>query len=143
MTNEITTTNNSHEFIIPDGAFNTVDMTTFDGAIRVANAINDSKSLAEYVSNNDNPILNVVDIVVTSGIRKGRNGMDDMPCEDTRLILADGTSLLSQSSGIARSARFIAGFVGAAIHDGILIQVVEQKLNNGNTIKNLRIIGKA
>ena len=128
---------------IPEGSFNTVDMSTFEGAAKVANAINNSKSLAEYVDDNDNPIMTIVDIVVTPGMRKARDGGADTPCEDTRLILADGSSLLSQSGGIARSARFIAGFLGSALHDGILVRVVEQKLRNGNTIKNLEVIGKS
>ena len=143
MTNELSTTNVTAN-IIPEGAFNTVDMSTFDGAMKVTNAINNSQSLSEYVESNDNPILNVVDIVVTPGIRKARErNQEDTPCEDTRLILADGISLMTQSSGIARSARFIAGLCGSELHEGILIRVVEQKLRNGNTIKNLEIVGKA
>ena len=145
MTNELATTNTNNtnnDIVIPNGPFNTIDMSDFNGAVRLANAINASGSLAEYVQNNNNPELPVVDIIVTNGVRKGRNGMDDMPCEDTRLILADGTSLLSQSTGIANSARWIAGILGTAIHEGILLQVVTQQLNNGNTIKNLRIVGK-
>ena len=143
MTNELATTETFTANIIPDGAFNTVDMSTFEGAMKVTNAINNSQSLSEYIDNNDNPILNVVDIVVTPGVRKSRDGSPDTPCDDTRLILADGISLMTQSGGIARSARFIAGLCGAALHDGILIRVVEQKLRNGNTIKNLEIVGKA
>lgn len=144
MTNELATTNVTAN-IIPEGAFNTVDMSTFEGAMKVTNAINNSQSLSEYVESfEENPILNVVDIVVTPGIRKARErNQEDMPCEDTRLILADGISLMTQSSGIARSARFIAGLCGSELHKGILIRVVEQKLRNGNTIKNLEIVGKA
>ena len=142
MTNELST-NIATASIIPDGAFNTVDMTDFDGIKKVTNAINNSSSLNEYVSANPDATLNVVDMVVTAGVRKGRNGMPDTPCDDTRLILADGTSLLSQSAGIARSARFIAGLCGASLHDGLLIKVNEQKLSNGNTIKTLEVVGKA
>ena len=141
MSNEIIK-QDSNSISIPEGSFNTVDMSTFEGAAKVANAINNSQSLAQYVEDNDNPILDVVDIVVTPGIRKSRDGGADMPCEDTRLILSDGTSLLSQSGGIARSARFIVGFLGTVIHDGIKIRVCEQKLRNGNTIKNLEVVGK-
>ena len=143
MTNELATTETFTANIIPDGAFNTVDMSTFEGAMKVTNAINNSQSLSEYIDNNDNPVLNVVDIVVTPGVRKSRDGGPDTPCDDTRLILADGISLMTQSGGIARSARFIAGLCGAALHGGILVRVVEQKLRNGNTIKNLEIVGKA
>lgn len=142
MSNAITKMDNNAN-IIPEGAFNTVDMTTFDGAMKVTNAINNSQSLAEYDEDNGNPVMNVVDIVLTPGVRKSRDGGEDVPCEDTRLILADGTSLLSQSGGIARSARFIAGFLGASLHDGVLVRVVSQKLRNGNTIKNLEVVGKA
>lgn len=142
MSNAITKMDNNAN-IIPEGAFNTVDMTTFDGAMKVTNAINNSQSLAEYDEDNGNPIMNVVDIVLTPGVRKSRDGGEDVPCEDTRLILADGTSLLSQSGGIARSARFIAGFLGNSLHDGVLVRVVSQKLRNGNTIKNLEVVGKA
>ena len=142
MSNAITKMDNTSN-VIPEGAFNTVDMTTFDGAMKVTNAINNSQSLAEYDEDNGNPVMNVVDIVLTPGVRKSRDGSEDTPCEDTRLILADGTSLLSQSGGIARSARFIAGFLGASLHDGVLVRVVSQKLRNGNTIKNLEVVGKA
>lgn len=143
MTKEIIANNDVNANIIPDGAFNTVDMSTFEGAMKLTNAINASQSLADYVDKNDNPILNVVDIVVTPGTRKSRDGGDDVPCDDTRLILADGTSLMTQSGGIARSARFIAGFCGSELHNGILMQVLSQKLSNGNTIKSLVIVGKA
>lgn len=144
MTNELATTNNASASIIPDGSFSTVDATTFEGAMRVTNAINNSESLNDYVIENKNPTMTVVDIVVTNGIRKARkSGEEDTPCEDTRLILADGTSLLSQSDGIAKSAKMIAGFCGAELHNGLLIRVVARELRNGNTIKNLEVVGKA
>lgn len=144
MTTELANTA-ANTLAIPEGAFNTVDMNSFEGLQKVTNAINNSQSLAEYVENNNNPTMTVVDIVVTPGIRKSRDErIPDADCEDTRLILADGTSLLSQSGGIARSARFIAGFLGKeTLHEGVLIRVVEQKLRNGNTIKNLEVVGKA
>lgn len=144
MSNELaTTTNNVATSIIPDGPFSTVDTTTFDGAKRVTNAINNSESLNDYVRENNNPTMTVVDIVVTNGMRKARDGGDDTPCEDTRLILADGTSLLSQSGGIAKCAKMIAGFCGSELHNGLLIRVVARELRNGNTIKNLEVVGKA
>ena len=145
MTTELATTNanNMTASIIPEGSFSTVDTTTFDGAMRVTNAINNSESLNDYVRDNNNPTMTVVDIVVTNGMRKARDGGEDTPCEDTRLILADGTSLLSQSGGIAKSAKMIAGFCGAELHNGLLIRVVSRELRNGNTIKNLEVVGKA
>lgn len=143
MTNDLAnTTRNAN--IIPDGPFNTIDMSTFDGAMKVTNAINNSQSLAQYVADHDNEPMVVVDIVLTNGIRKSRDErIPDAECEDTRLILADGTSLMSQSGGIAKSAKFIAGFLGSQLHDGILMRVVEQKMSNGNTVKNLEVVGKA
>lgn len=139
MSTEITKHNDA---IITDNAINTVNMESFEGAAKVTNAINNSQSLAQYVEDNDYPDMTVVDIVITPGMRKSRDGGEDTPCEDTRLILEDGTSLLSQSGGIARSARFIVTFLGNAIHDGIVMRVVEQKLRNGNTIKNLEVVGR-
>lgn len=143
MTNELATTNVVSTNIIPEGAFSTVDMTTFEGALKITNAINNSQSLAEFDENNGNPVITVVDIVVTPGVRKSRDGGDDVPCEDTRLILADGTSLMSQSGGIAKAARFIAGFCGSALHEGIMLRVVSNKLRNGNTVKSLEVVGRA
>lgn len=125
-----------------NGALATVKMDSFENAVKVTNAINNSQSLAQYVEDNDYPDMTVTDIIITLGTRKSRDGGEDTPCEDTRLILEDGTSLLSQSGGIARSARFIAAFLGDSIHDGIIMRVVERKLRNGNTIKNLEIVGK-
>jgi hypothetical protein len=142
MANEIVKQDTIETITIPDGAFNTVDITTFDGAVTLTNAINNSKSLNDFVEDNDEPFM-VVDIVLTPGVRKSRDGGEDTPCEDTRLILADGTSLLTQSGGIARSARMIAGFLGNNLHDGILMRVNSQKLRNGNTIKTLEVVGKA
>ena len=142
MTNALATSDMNVN-IIPDGSFNTVDMSSFEGAMQVANAINNSTSLNDFVAKNPDAALIVVDMVVTPGVRKGRNGMPDTPCDDTRLILADGTALMTQSSGIARSARFIAGLCAAELHNGLLIKVHEQKLPNGNSIKTLEVIGKA
>lgn len=139
MSTEITKANTT---IITDNAVNTVDIDSFEGAVKVTNAINNSQSLAQYVEDNDYPDMTVTDIVITPGVRKSRDGGEDTPCEDTRLILEDGTSLLSQSGGIARSARFIAQFLGNSLHAGIIMRVVEQKLRNGNTIKNLEIVGR-
>ena len=126
-----------------DGPFSTIDIETFEGAQRTVNAINNSQSLNDYIKNNGNEPFTIVDIVMTPGVRKGRNGQQDSECEDTRLILADNTSLLSQSDGIARSARFIAKFLYKSLHDGIMVRVVTQALATGNTVKNLEVVGKA
>jgi hypothetical protein len=141
MSNEIVK-QDAATITVPEGSFNTVDISTFEGAAKLTNAINNSQSLAQFCEDNGYADFVVVDIVVTPGVRKSRDGGEDTPCEDTRLILEDGTSLLSQSGGIARSARFVAGFLGEALHDGIIMHVVEQKLRNGNTIKNLEVVGK-
>lgn len=133
MANELATTNTQLPMIaIPDGFVNTVNMDSFEGAAAVANALNASVSLNEY----ENDILYVVDIVTVPGVRV-QSGEE---CINTHLILNDGTTVFSQSAGIARSAKFIVGFLGDYIHDGIRLRVKEQKLRNGNTLKSLEIV---
>jgi len=133
MSNELATTNTQLPMInIPEGFVNTVNMDSFEGAAAVANALNASVSLNEY----ENDILDVVDIVTVPGVR-AQSGEE---CINTHLILSDGTTVFSQSAGIARSAKFIVGFLGDYIHDGIRLRVKEQKLRNGNTLKSLEIV---
>lgn len=129
---ELATTNQTANISIPDGFVNTVDMNTFEGAAAVANALNASVSLNEY----EGEVLHVIDIVTVPGTR-ALSGED---CINTHLLLADGTTVFSQSAGIARSAKFIVGFLGDYIHDGICLRVKEQKLRNGNTLKSLEIV---
>ena len=133
MPNELATTNQLNNIATTsDGFVNTVNMDTFEGAAAVANALNASVSLNDY----DGEILDVVDIVTVPGVR-AQTGEE---CINTHLILDDGTTVFSQSSGIARSARFIVGFLGDFIHDGIRLRVKEQKLRNGNILKSLEIV---
>jgi hypothetical protein len=53
MANEIVKQDTIETITIPDGAFNTVDITTFDGAVTLTNAINNSKSLNDFVFASD------------------------------------------------------------------------------------------
>lgn len=129
---ELATTDKLPMTTISEGFVNTVNMDSFEGAATVANAINASVSLNDY----ENDILDVVDIVTVPGVR-AQSGDE---CINTHLILADGTTVFSQSAGIARSAKFIVGFLGDYIHDGIRVRVKEQKLRNGNSLKSLEIV---
>lgn len=138
MSDEIIKTENNQlamaddAFVFPESFFNTVDVSTMAGAATVANALNASISLNEF----GGEILDVVDIIAVPGVRSQTGEQ----CINTHLVLADGTTLFSQSAGIARSAKFIVGFMGKYIHDGIKIRVKEQKLRNGNTLKSLEIV---
>ena len=126
----------SMDFNIPEGYICTVDLSNKEGAIVVANALNNSTSLEEYLGDDKDKILNVKDFVTVPGVR-ARTGEQ---CINTHLVLEDGTTLFTQSDGIARSVRFIVGFIGQYISDGINLRVKEQKLANKNTLKTLEIV---
>lgn len=124
---------NNANFEIPRGFICTVDVTTMEGKLDVMNALNGSVSLAEHMNE---PLL-VKNIVTTQGVRS-RTGE---ACTNTHLILADGTTLFSQSDGVKRAVEvLVALFTVNGVcdfGDGISVQCVEQKLNNGNTLKTL------
>lgn len=134
MANEImVASENTANFEIPRGYICTVDITTVDGKLDVMNALNGSTSLSEHM----NETFLVKNIVTTAGVRS-RTGE---ACINTHLILADGTTLFSQSDGVQRAAAtLVALFTVNGVcdfGDGIAIKCVEQKLNNGNTLKTL------
>ena len=104
--------------------------------IATVNALNSSVSLNDYM---DTP-LKVVDVIQTPGVRKARQqGQVDTPCDNTYLITADGKSYMSQSAGVARSVRnLLAVFPDFNKENGgITVVCVEQKLANGNSLKQL------
>lgn len=116
---------------------NTLDLATVEGKKATVNALNNAMSLNDY---NDTP-LNIVDIITSPGVRKGRNGRDDTTCQNTYLIDVEGRAYFTQSDGIARSANAIlAMFDVAEIHSGIPMKVSSAKLANGNTIKSLELL---
>ncbi|MBR2647631.1 MAG: hypothetical protein IKD55_02245 [Sediminibacterium sp.] len=121
--------------------FNTIATNTVEDAVKIANAINSPDSLAEVPEGTE---LHVCDIIASQGTRKGRNNMPDSPCINTVFILEDGTSVFTQSDGIARSvATFAALFPDCGRSQGLpyLRMIIEEKgLRNGNTLKVARLL---
>ena len=114
---------------------------------RVFNATSGAVSLSA-TAERDGIVLDVVDIFQTVGVRKSRNVMlPDSPCVNTYLLTADGTTYMSQSDGIARSAFDLVSpsmfpDCGKSLPDGCLhLAVQAKKLDNGNTVKSLVIVG--
>ena len=143
MTKEITKAENNAitasdtAFDIPTGYVNTFDLETEEGKTSVLKAYNS----AEPLNNHVDETLKICDVMTTPGIRRGRNGMPDMPCQNTYLIDVDGVAYFSQSDGVARSLQmFVALYpdMGKNSEKGCVeIKCIEQPMNNGNTLKTL------
>lgn len=138
MSNELANVENTNElantdamdFNIPSGYICTVDRTTREGTIKVANALSDAVSLKEIGDKH----FKLVDVLTTPGVRSRTGEV----CTNTYLIDADNNMYMTQSDGIKRSAQQIVGlFNGDFGEDGIEVSVVEKKLNNDNTLKTL------
>ncbi len=131
--NALATSENKSDFEIPRGFICTVDITTMEGKLDVMNALNGSTALSEH----EGETLMVKNIVTTAGVRS-RTGE---ACTNTHLILADGTTLFSQSDGVKRSVEVLVALFTingvCDFGDGIPVKLVSQKLNNGNTLKTL------
>lgn len=138
MAHEITTTENTElanvDFNIPEGFICTVDLSTDEGKVAVATALNGALPLKDYV----NKELILKDVVTTSGVR----AVSGTVCTNTYLILDDGTVLFSQSDGVARSIRtIVALWRGDFGENGRKIKCIEQRLNNGNSLKTIVPLG--
>lgn len=124
-------------FDIPTGFVNTFDLETEEGKTSVLKAYN----AAEPLNNHVGEALKICDVMTTPGIRKGRNGMPDAPCQNTYLIDIDGNAYFSQSDGVARSLQmFVALYpdMGKTSEKGYVeLCCIEQAMNNGNTLKTL------
>lgn len=114
---------------------------------RVFNATSAAVSLSA-TAEREGLVLDVVDIFQTVGVRKSRNVMlPDTPCVNTYLLTTDGNTYMSQSDGIARSARDLVSPAmfpdcGKSLPDGCLHLAVQvKKLDNGNSIKSLVVVG--
>lgn len=138
MSNELANVENTNElantdamdFNIPSGYICTVDRTTREGTIKVANALSDAVSLKEIGDKH----FKLVDVLTTPGVRSRTGEV----CTNTYLIDADDNMYMTQSDGIKRSAQQIVGlFNGDFGEDGIEVSVVKKKLNNDNTLKTL------
>lgn len=143
MTKEITKTENTAitasdtAFDIPTGYVNTFDLNTEEGKTSVLKAYNS----AEPLNNHVDEVLQICDVMTTPGTRRGRNGMPDMPCQNTYLIDVNGIAYFSQSDGVARSLQmFVALYpdFGKSSEKGCVeLKCIEQPMNNGNTLKTL------
>ena len=143
MTNEIVSAGatmeieRKNEFKPITGYANTFDLDTEEGKTDTLRYINDSESLSQHVGE----VLHIVDIITMPGVRKGRNGMPDQPCQDTYLIDIDGIGYFSQASGVERSINAILAMFPRGGHGTkkgyIAISCVEKQLSNGNTMKVL------
>lgn len=115
---------------IPNGYICTVDRSTREGTIKVANALSDAASLAEIGDKH----FNLTDVITTPGVRT-RTGE---ACTNVYLLDSEGNIYMSQSDGIKRSAQQIVGLFNSDFgEDGIEVAVIEKSLKNGNTLKTL------
>lgn len=130
MTTEITKSDNT--FDIPSGYICTLDLTETTNKMIVAKALNAATSLKDV----NEPFI-IKGIVTTPGTRSQSNAA----CTNTYLIRDDGSAYFSQSDGIARSARCIAGlFTSEEIANGIKVFVNSISLDGGRTLKTLDFI---
>ena len=138
MSNELANVENTNELAntdtvelnIPNGYICTVDRTTREGIIKVANALSDASSLAEI---GDKHFI-LMDVITTPGVRTRTGEV----CTNTYLIDSEGNIYMTQSDGLKRSAQQIVGlFNGDFGEDGIEVAVIEKKLHTGNTLKTL------
>lgn len=117
----------------------TINTGTMQDRITVYNALNNAQSLATA----DDAVLSIANIILMPGTRKGRNGQPDTECINTYLIDTEDNAWFTQSDGIARSAKSLITMffsVGLVSKDNPLaVKVMEQKLQNGNTIKSLAL----
>ena len=125
------------DFKIPRGYICTLDITTIEGKMKLATALNGAESMRDLV---DEP-LRVTDIVTTQGTRS-RTGDS---CINTYLICEDGKVYFTQSDGIARSIKILVGIFTDPdtkefmnpVEMGVAFMIKEQKLQNGNTLKSV------
>lgn len=140
---DLATTNNNQlaqnnaDFQIPRGYICTLDITTIEGKMALATALNGAVSMRDKI----NEPLRVVNIVTTQGAR-ARTGEE---CVNTYLVCEDGTVYFSQSDGVARSVKvLVALFTDPTtnefmnpVEQGVGFMVKEQALQNGNTLKTV------
>lgn len=129
MGNELATINNDN---VTTGFISTVDTTTKMGKISLVNALNASTSLADL----GDAKITVKDIVLNRGARS-QTGEE---CINTHLILDDGSCVMSQSDGIARSALAIIDAWNGDFGNGIVVQIKSTKLSNGRTLKTIEVL---
>lgn len=107
----------------------------------VYNALTNAESLARV----GDTTLQIVDIVLTKGVRRGRGGQPDTACTNSYLIDVNGAAYFSQSDGVASSVRaLIRAFrldktdIRKTFPNGYIpLKCVDKPLPNGNTRKSL------
>lgn len=130
MTTAIATIdNNDNNAYTPNGFICTVNAETREGAIQVANALNDAKALNDM---GDAHFL-LAGVITAEGVRSRTGEI----CVNTYLIAADGNCYFTQSDGIRRSAEQIVALFNGDFGDGIEVAVSAKELPNGNTLKTL------
>lgn len=136
MSNELATVNSN-----PTQLCSTVSVETVQDKTRALRTINASRSLNGL---GVGVAFDVCDIFQTPGVRRSRDPrIPDVECINTYFICPDGTSYMTQSQGIANSvAQILSPFMfpdcGKSTDKGYLtLCVVEQKLDNGNSIKSV------
>lgn len=141
MTNDLATTNAA-----PINLATTIQGDSPENKLRVFNATSDAVSLSAVAEANG-LVLELVDVFQTPGVRKSRNElMPDMPCVNTYLLTKNGTTYMSQSDGIARSAAALVSDAmfpdcGKSLPSGCLhVAVSSKKLSNNNTVKSLVLV---
>lgn len=142
----MTDTANTTTALATEDTFNqmasmTVFNSTFNqddraGKIQVINAFNDAVSLNDHMGE----LIELANVIQTSGIRKGRNGMPDTECVNTYLVSADGQAYFSQSDGVAKSVNMIVKAFDDLSVNPITVACTDQQLANGNTIKRITIV---
>lgn len=125
----IATTNANDTINVNDGYICTVNRDTAEGKLTVANALAD----ADPLSGIGDEHFTLKDVITLPGLRSNTGEQ----CVNVYLVTDDGRILMSQSTGIARSASQITALFDGDFGDGVETSVVSKKLRNGNTMKSL------
>ena len=128
MTNEIIKTTSTGMQIAG------VDMTSFDGTLKVTQALTAAASLDKTIE--DGQAFEFVGAVFQDGV----NDNTGEPCKESYFLMRDGSALFSKSSGIYDSAVKILELMGVWLSSGLWVVVVSQPTGRGNTIKLLKPI---
>ena len=130
-TNETAMVKTDATFNIPEGYICTLDMSTQEGKVAIANALNGSEPL----KNKMGKTLELTGVVTTPGTR----AVSGNECTNNYMVLKDGSVLFSQSDGVTRSLKVIVTLWAAQLAAGEVVKVkcIEQVLNNGNTLKTV------
>lgn len=111
-----------------------VDMTSFDGTLKVTQALTAAASLDKTIE--DGQAFEFVGAVFQDGV----NDNTDEPCKESYFLMRDGSALFSKSRGIYDSAVKILELMGGWLSNGLWVVVVSQPTGRGNTIKLLKPI---